>query len=141
MKTLTVILLFFVCFDHAGAQSKDEAMIRTAMTEQVNAWNAGDINRFMNTYWHDDSLMFIGKSGVTYGWENTLKNYKKNYPDTATMGKLDFQLISVKRLSEQYYSVVGKWHLHRSVGDIGGAFTLLFRKIKNGWVIVSDHSS
>ena len=85
--------------------------------------------------------MFIGKNGPTYGWENTLKNYQKSYPDTAAMGKLNFDLISVKRLSVLYYSVVGKWHLKRTVGDLNGAFTLLFKKIKKRWVIIQDHSS
>jgi len=135
--------LFFTCFlfSIAAAQSKDELLIRNAMNEQVAAWNNGDIDRFMTTYWQSDSLKFIGKSGVTYGWQKTLDNYKKNYPDTAAMGKLDFTLIEVKRLSVLYYSVVGKWHLNRSIGDIQGHFTLLFKKIKNKWVIVMDHSS
>ncbi len=85
--------------------------------------------------------MFIGKSGVTYGWQNTMDNYKKGYPDTAAMGKLMFDIINVKRLSVLYFSVVGKWHLTRSIGDVGGHFTLLLKKIKNRWVIISDHSS
>lgn len=131
------VLLFFCC----TAQSKDDVAIRNAMHEQLDAWNSGNITRFMDTYWKSDSLMFIGKSGITYGWQNTLNNYKKGYPDTAAMGKLDFTLIQVKRLSVLYYSVVGKWHLTRSVGDIGGHFTLLFKKIKNKWQIISDHSS
>ena len=135
--------LLFTCFVFkiAAAQSKDELLIRNTMNEQLNAWNSGDIDRFMTTYWQSDSLKFIGKSGVTYGWQKTLDNYKKNYPDTAAMGKLDFTLIEVKRLSVLYYSVVGKWHLSRSIGDIQGYFTLLFKKIKNKWVIVMDHSS
>jgi hypothetical protein len=95
----------------------------------------------MNGYWQNDSLMFIGKSGVTYGWNNTLKNYKKGYPDTAAMGKLTFTLIQIKKLSKEYYHVTGKWFLKRSIGDIGGHYTLLFRKIKGRWVIISDHSS
>ncbi|MDB5202100.1 MAG: L-asparaginase [Ferruginibacter sp.] len=141
MKNI-ISLAFAICiFCSAKAQSKDEQLIRDAMTEQLQAWNKGDINRFMDTYWHSDSLMFIGKSGVTYGWQNTLNNYKKSYPDTAAMGKLDFNIIQVKRLSALYFSVVGKWHLTRSIGDVGGHFTLLLRKVKNKWVIVSDHSS
>ena len=95
----------------------------------------------MNGYWQNDSLMFIGKSGITYGWQKTLDNYKKGYPDTASMGKLNFELLQIKRLSVNYFFVVGKWHLTRSIGDVGGAFTLLFRKVKNKWVIVADHSS
>ena len=125
----------------ASAQSKDEKVIRTLIEEQQQAWNTGDKEKFMQTYWQSDSLMFIGKNGVTYGWQNTLDNYKKGYPDTAAMGKLNFDILEVKRLSVMYFFVVGKWHLTRSIGDVGGHFTLLFKKVKNKWVIVADHSS
>jgi ketosteroid isomerase-like protein len=123
------------------SQSNDELKIRQVLENQNAAWNRGDIDGFMKGYWENDSLMFIGKSGVTYGWTNTLNNYKKNYPDTATMGRLTFTLIQVKKLSKEYYHVTGKWFLKRSIGDIGGHYTLLFRKIDGRWVIISDHSS
>jgi len=138
-------ILFFTLFTFMAtvllAQSKDELLIRNSMNEQLVAWNMGDIDRFMLTYWQSDSLQFIGKSGVTHGWQNTRDNYKKGYPDTAAMGKLDFNILEVKRLSVLYFFVVGKWHLTRSIGDVGGHFTLLFKKIKNKWMIVVDHSS
>lgn len=123
------------------AQRKQERIILGILDKQTQAWNRGDIDAFMNGYWENDSLMFIGKSGVTYGWNNTLNNYKKGYPDTAAMGKLTFTLIQVKKLSGKYYHVTGKWFLKRSVGDVGGHYTLLFRKIRGRWVIISDHSS
>jgi ketosteroid isomerase-like protein len=123
------------------SQSKDETAIRQLLNEQTAAWNHGDINGFMNGYWQSDSLMFIGKSGITYGWQKTLDNYKKGYPDTTAMGKLNFEILEVKRLSFQYFFITGKWHLQRSIGNLDGAFTLLFKKIKNNWVIIKDHSS
>jgi ketosteroid isomerase-like protein len=132
------LLLFSIL---ANAQSKDETAIRQLLDEQSKAWNRGDVENFMEGYWKDDSLMFIGKSGITYGWNNTLKNYKRGYPDTTSMGKLKFTLINVKKLSADYYHVTGKWHLQRSIGNLEGYFTLLFRKIKKKWVIVADHSS
>ena len=138
LSVFIVVMLF--CFS-VSAQSKDEQAIRTLIEEQRLAWNTGDKEKFMQTYWQSDSLMFIGKSGVTYGWQKTLDNYKKGYPDTAAMGKLDFDLLEVKRLSVMYFFVVGKWHLTRSIGNVGGHFTLLFKRIKNKWVIVADHSS
>ena len=95
----------------------------------------------MSGYWKNDSLMFIGQSGITYGWIQTLANYKLHYPDTIIMGKLKFDIILVKPLSPQYYHVTGKWMLKRSVGDVSGYFTLLFRKIKGTWKIIADHSS
>lgn len=135
------LLVAFLLSVAVSAQSSDETQIRGILDRQTAAWNRGDLEGFMDGYWQNDSLMFIGKSGVTYGWQNTLNNYKRGYPDTAAMGKLHFDIIQVKRLSVMYFSVVGKWHLARTAGDLSGHFTLLFRKIKNKWVIISDHSS
>ena len=140
-KLLFVLLLSFLNNVVNAQKITDDLLIKNILSKQTVAWNNGDLEKFMDGYWRNDSLMFIGKSGPTYGWENTLKNYKKGYPDINTMGKLDFTLIDVKRLSQEYYSVVGKWHLKRTVGDIGGTFTLLFKKIKKQWLIIQDHSS
>ena len=141
MRRLLITAIICIVSAFSIAQTKDETLIRNLMNEQLKAWNKGDLNAFMQTYWHSDSLMFIGKDGVTYGWDNTLANYKKGYPDTIVMGKLNFTILHVKRLSVLYFSVVGKWHLIRSIGNVEGHFTLLFKKINNRWVIVSDHSS
>ncbi|HKG69480.1 MAG TPA: hypothetical protein VKA92_11475 [Segetibacter sp.] len=124
-----------------SAQNADETAIRKLLEDQTIAWNKGSIEDFMKGYWQNDSLMFIGKNGVKYGYETTLENYQKNYPDTIGRGKLYFDLFQVKKLSKEYYYVTGKWQLIRSIGDLEGHFTLLFRKIKKNWVIVSDHSS
>lgn len=140
MKIYSLLVAFLLSVA-VSAQSSDETQIRGILNRQTAAWNRGDLEGFMDGYWQNDSLMFIGKSGVTYGWQNTLNNYKRGYPDTAAMGKLHFDIIQVKRLSVMYFSVVGKWHLARTAGDLSGHFTLLFRKIKNKWVIISDHSS
>lgn len=141
MKKLLLPFLLFSLGLQAQTASKDEMSIREVLSKQNAAWNRGDLDNFMIGYWQNDSLMFIGNSGITYGWENTLKNYRKGYADTAVMGKLTFTLLHINRLSKEYYHVTGKWFLKRSIGDVGGHFTLLFRKIKGTWVIVSDHSS
>jgi uncharacterized protein (TIGR02246 family) len=137
--------LFVACFlllsVSAFCQSKDETEVRNVLGKQNAAWNRGDVDAFMVGYWEHDSLMFIGKSGVTYGYKNTLANYKKNYPDTSATGKLTFTLIQVKQLSPEYFHVIGKYYLTRTIGDASGHFTLLFRKINGKWVIISDHSS
>jgi uncharacterized protein (TIGR02246 family) len=140
LKLLFTAILF-VSASISQAQSKDEQQIRNLLQTQVEAWNRGDLEAFMQTYWKSDSLMFIGKNGIKWGWNETLANYKKGYPDTAVMGKLSFNIIQVKRLSVMYCYVVGKWMLTRSIGDISGHYDLLLRKIKGRWVIISDHSS
>jgi ketosteroid isomerase-like protein len=140
MKQVLIVLLLF-SYVPVFAQSKDETAIRKVLHEQTLAWNNGNIEAFMNGYWKNDSLMFIGNSGLTYGWNNTLNNYKKSYADTTAMGKLAFTILKVKKLSQEYFQVVGKWHLKRTIGDLSGHYTLLFQKINGEWVIIADHSS
>ena len=139
MKRVSFIIIVFTLVSLKSIGQ--EAAIRSLLQKQTEAWNRGDIEGFMGGYWKNDSLMFIGKSGITYGWQQTLNNYKKGYPDKTAMGELTFTLIEMKPLSKKYFSVVGKWHLKRTIGDLSGHYTLLLKKIKGKWVIVKDHSS
>jgi hypothetical protein len=138
-----LLLFLLTCFHNntTNAQNPDEKSILRILDDQTKYWNQGDIDGFVKGYWKNDSLMFIGQSGITYGYQNTINNYKKNYSDTAKMGTLHFEIIKLQKLSGEYYFVVGKWFLKRSVGDLKGMYTLLFRKINNEWVIIVDHSS
>ena len=118
--------------------------IAQALTTQTAAWNRGDIPGFMAGYWHSDSLVFIGKKGPTYGWQPTLANYQKSYPDAAQMGQLDFSGLRITLLSPEAAQVVGHWHLARpgvAAGDLQGYFLLVFKRLKGQWVIVADHTS
>jgi ketosteroid isomerase-like protein len=141
-RSLLTTFFFLILTTTAFTQpAKDEAAIRSLMANQVDAWNKGNIDAFMKGYWNDDSLVFIGKSGPAYGYHHALANYKKNYSGPDQMGKLFFDLLKVKRLSAEYYFVIGKWFLKRKAGDIDGIYTLLFRKINGQWRIVVDHTS
>ena len=139
-----ILLFFAVLFTGSAlsAQSNtDEKDITALLNKQTQAWNKGNLDEFMSGYWNNDSLMFVGKNGVTYGYANTLNNYKKNYNSPEKMGKLFFEILKVKKLSAEYYWVLGKYFLKRTVGDAGGQYTLLFRKINGKWMIIADHSS
>jgi ketosteroid isomerase-like protein len=127
-------ICFLLASTSVFSQSTDEAAILKVLTTQQAAWNKGDIEK-------SDSLTFIGKNGITNGWKQTLDNYKKSYADSVAMGKLNFEFVELKQLSPVYFFVTGKWHLTRTNGNIGGSFTLLFRKIKGKWLIIKDHSS
>lgn len=141
MKQLFFLLLLITAIN-TNAQTKDKQRILSILDAQTKYWNAGDLENFMKGYWKSDSLMFIGKSGVTYGYNNTLENYKKGYPTRDAMGILKFNILKVEKIAADAYFVVGKWHLTREkVGDVEGHYTLFFKKIKGEWVIVADHSS
>lgn len=128
----------------AFAQSKDETpdetQVKALMAVQEAKWSEGDIRGFMEHYWKSDSLKFIGSKGITYGWQKTLGNYLKGYPDKAAMGVLTFEVLECTQLSPTAIYVIGTWNLKKEKPS-GGHFTLLWRKIKGNWVIVADHTS
>jgi ketosteroid isomerase-like protein len=138
---LLITLFSLLTFSSLNAQNTDEQILRAILAEQTVQWNKGDIESFMKGYWNSDSLLFVGKSGAKYGYQTTLQNYKKGYPDVAAMGKLHFDILNIKKLSPDCYFVLGKWALTRTIGNVDGHYTLIFRKIDGKWVIVSDHSS
>jgi ketosteroid isomerase-like protein len=141
-RYLSIIALLLIATSVFSQKStKMKPVIEKIMHDQQLAWNKGDLDGFMSSYWNDDSLKFIGKNGITYGWKSTLEHYKKSYPDKATMGELTFTIISVEELSKTSCYVIGKWDLKREKGDVGGYYTLLWKKIKGKWVIVTDHTS
>lgn len=143
MKRLViVILLSILALPVFSQEAADRRAILLILKRQTEDWNTGRVEKFMNGYWKSDSLTFVGKVGITYGYQATLANYKKRYPDRASMGTLKFDILQMDFPSPNVAYVIGRWHLTRpKVGDAGGHFTLLWRKIKKRWVIVSDHSS
>ncbi|WP_133272923.1 YybH family protein [Hymenobacter radiodurans] len=136
---LSMALLCSCAATRPGSQRQD---ISQVLTTQTAAWNRGDVSGFMQGYWQSDSLVFIGKSGLTYGWQPTLDNYRRSYPDAAAMGQLTFSNLRITPISPEAAHVVGRWQLARpAAGDLGGHFLLVFRRIAGRWVIVADHSS
>ncbi len=121
-------------------KAQDITIIKELMKKQELAWNAGDLEGFMLPYFNSDSLIFVGSSGITYGWKNTLERYKKSYPDKASMGELSFTFIKTEQHSADCIYVLGKWSLKREK-SASGHFTLIWKKINGLWKITSDHSS
>ncbi|MFN0032992.1 MAG: YybH family protein [Flavobacteriales bacterium] len=125
----------------AWNSAEDAAEITALMDSQQQAWNRGDLSEFMQPYWQNDSLQFIGSSGLTHGWQRTLSNYQKSYPDKEAMGRLQFTNLSTDVLDSTHAHIIGKWQLFRSADTLAGHYTLLWKKMKGQWVIVADHSS
>ncbi len=137
------LLMAFAMTLSLKAQSEQSPieLVAQKMAEQEVCWNKGDLACFMDVYWKSDSLKFIGSKGLAYGWKTTLENYKRSYPTAEAMGKLTFTNLHVEQLGDNYISVIGRWYLSRSIGDVSGHYSLIWQKINGEWVIISDHSS
>jgi len=119
----------------------DRTAIVAVLTSQQNDWNKGDIRGFMTGYWNSSELTFAGTRGFTHGWQPVMARYEKNYADKAAMGTLDFQELELRSLGPDAALVLGKWHLQRQAGNVGGIFTLVLQRFPEGWRIVHDHTT
>jgi len=128
----------------SGASDEREtgrAAITKILEAQQNNWNQGNVDAFLEGYWRSPELTFSGSSGIARGWDGVLARYKKNYPDRAAMGQLDFTGLEFRFLGPDAALVLGQWHLKRESGDVGGVFSLVWQKLPDGWRIVHDHTS
>jgi len=135
------LVIFFAALITASVAEAQEDEIRKLLSVQQDCWNSGDLECFMQGYLQSDDLVFVGSSGPKYGWQVTLNNYKKSYPDKDAMGKLTFDLLKLQPIGKKHYLVIGKWVLTRQSDSPQGHFSLLFEKIKGEWKIIADHSS
>ena len=143
MKFLIVLFIVFLATSSCTTSStieEDKKEIRSILDTQQAAWSAGDLDEFMQGYWKSDSLKFYGSSGLTYGWEQTLENYKKGYPTANHTGTLQFVINDMTKIEENAYYVMGEYHLTRDVGDANGIFMIIFKRINGVWKIIADMS-
>lgn len=140
-----VFLICLVCAygaeTRAQEDSRDFEQIKKILSQQEEDWNKGDIDAFMTAYWNSEELQFGGANGITKGWQQTLDNYKRGYPDKASMGKLTFVIKDMTQHSKTVVSLTGSWELERENDRPEGYFLLIWRKIEGKWKIVVDHTS
>jgi len=128
----------FSCSQTTERQDKDE--IISIMKTQEIAWSNHDLEGFMQGYWKNDSLKFYGSSGLTYGWDKTLANYKKGYPTKDHSGTLTIKIKDISKINNESYFVMGEYYLKRNIGDANGVFMIIFKKINGEWKIIADTS-
>ena len=141
---ILVILLFVGCNTQKATTvnyqtAKEE--ITTMMMQQAKDWSNGNLEAFMQGYIKSDNLKFVGSSGITYGWKQTIDNYKKRYPTKDHTGTLTFKLNDFDQLANDVFLVIGEFHLKRNVGDANGIFSIILKRIDGEWKIIADHTS
>lgn len=149
MKPYLILICFAFISCHVNSQKeltevqikKDTEAITKVLHQQAKDWSNASIEAFMKGYEKTDNLLFVGKSGITKGWQQTLDRYKKSYPTKDHTGNLTFNVLEVQPINNEAYILVGEFHLKRAVGKADGIFTLVFKKINDEWKVISDHTS
>jgi uncharacterized protein (TIGR02246 family) len=137
IPALFCLILVAGCAGDPDPTEDIHAVMRTAEA----AWNAGDLEGYMDCYWHSPELRFAGGGGLRRGWDAVLASYREAYPDRESMGTLTFSDLDVTVLAPDAALVVGRWRLERGTEAPHGIYTLLFRRVAAGWRITHDHTS
>ena len=129
-----------------GVETPDAAAataVRAVLAAQVAAWNRGDLEGYMAGYWRSPDLVFFSNGQETRGWQATLDRYRARYQGSGQqMGTLDFPVLDVLTLGPESAVARGRWRLKMADGkELTGMTTVVFRKLREGWRIVHDHSS
>ncbi len=147
MKNLvlaSMLILLFITMAFAQSSSKKikiENAVKKVLNDQTAAWNKCNIEEFMQGYWNSEQLSFTSGNKNTRGWQATFDNYKNGYDRCDKMGKLSFSELDITVLNKKSAMVRGRFLLERKNDKPTGLFTLIFRKFKDGWKIVHDHTS
>jgi beta-aspartyl-peptidase (threonine type) len=140
---LSLILLLLAGAARADVPSTVPSLrseVRKVMDAQVAAWNKKDLDGYMAGYWKSPQLTFYGGKQITGGWQETLDRYRKKYR-ADNMGTLTFEELSIEPLGDTAALARGRWKLQFSDGKSAeGLFTVIFRKLPEGWKIIHDHS-
>ncbi|MEO7166401.1 MAG: nuclear transport factor 2 family protein [Chthoniobacterales bacterium] len=139
-RFFVISLGIFLAGARLGAAAEPDS-IRAVLDAQVAAWNRGDIAGFMQGYARSPATTFVSGDEVTRGWETVRARYAKKYDSAEKMGRLTFSEIEMMPLGEDATLVLGTWSLQRAKDQPHGKFTLLFRRLPEGWRIVLDHTS
>jgi len=143
-RALTIIFCTSVAAIVSAVPTQSQnatAQIRSVLRAQQDAWNRGDIDGFMNGYARSASTVFVSEDTIRRGWETVRERYRKKYSDRAKMGTLAFSDLEIMLLSPDAGVVLGRWSLKRANDQPHGRFTLIFKRLPEGWRIVHDHTS
>jgi ketosteroid isomerase-like protein len=138
---ITITAILIGCGESGGEyESAVREEISTAMKEQVDSWNSGELAGFMKYYWHSEELTFHGGKRKLQGWETLNSMYIETYSGEQR-GILEFSRLEINAISSGSAYVLGDWKVELPDTLKQGKFTLIWRKMDAGWRIVHDHSS
>ncbi len=117
--------------------------VTAAMADSAAGWNTGDLDRFVAIYASD--AVFVTPKGLLRGKAAIADHYRPSFAAGGNKrGKLGFQMLAHRTISNVHELLFARWTLtpaDPTATPETGMTTLLFERRKDGWKILSDHSS
>ena len=140
MRHILAATIAIVAAAPASAQAPAAQQAITAeMAKSAAGWNGGNLDAFVAVYAAD--AIYAAGNEIARGRNAIAARYAKSFANgTNTRGRLTFQPVAWRTLSPVHMLFVARWTLTGAKTETG-LTTLLFERRKEGWRIISDHSS
>jgi ketosteroid isomerase-like protein len=140
-----VLAMVWMATPGRGQSDREDSIrsVRAVLDRQVTDWNKGDLDGFLTGYWNSPKVVFQSGGQRFDGWAAMRDRYRRRYQaEGRAMGRLVFSALDVESLGPEAVLARGRWQLTMPDGATpGGLFTVIFRKLPEGWKIVHDHTS
>ena len=144
IRCSALALSLFVCSSAVFAKEDSmESGIKSLMQMQSDAWNGGNLEKFMSGYLQSKDVCYTAGGNEVWGYDAINARYKSRYgSNTASMGKVSFSELKIIPLGDKNALCIGHWKVEKNdSSSVGGVFSLVFVKTSDGWRILHDHTS
>jgi ketosteroid isomerase-like protein len=116
--------------------------IDAMLVSSASAWNAGDLEGFLDDYLDDRGTTFMAGGHPREGFAWIRDNYAPRFAPGASRDSLRFEGLRARSLGADHAVATARYVLHR--GDSvtsSGPFTLVLTRTPAGWKIIHDHTN
>lgn len=140
VPALIGILLVTGCRFETVPEEDIEASIETMLRRTAEAWNSGDLDGVMSFYADASSTALVTPEGPVFGRAAIRAVYEPWFRAGARRARIRFEDIEVRTQPPLVGIVTGRRVREGGSADpTSGWFTLVVRRVGNGWRIVHDH--
>jgi hypothetical protein len=106
-------------------------------------WNAHSIKGYLDCFWSSSDLLIVENGDAIEGFQQFSKVYQQNYSDPRLMGSCRLERVKVRMLYPDLAFVFAVRTIEFSLTNRStiGTSTRYVEKFKDGWKIVSSHTS
>lgn len=120
---------------------KTEDAIRRVFEDGCAAWNRGDLDGYLASYWDSSTTLWVSSGSLLRGRKAIVAAYKARFSTPQQMGKLTLADLEIDVLTTTDAIAFGRWMLVVDDQASKGFFTVQLRQIEGTWLFIADHSS
>ena len=103
--------------------------IRARFGEATAAWNRGDLDAYLTSYWDSEETLWISRGTIIRGITAIRSTCKSVYDSAEKMGKFEIEHLEIKVLAESDALVIGAWLNTVQERARKGVFTVHMKKL------------